>query len=408
MIFTTAEISTIKVKYKVIKSCLSEKGKRLWAAVEVNSYGRGGFNAVCLATGLSSATISKGLKELANDSFSEKDRIRKSGGGRKKLSQIQSNLVPDLEQLIEPTTRGDPESHLKWTCKSTRNLAKSLNQKGYRISHTTVASLLRKLNYSLQSNKKTLEGSSHADRDGQFNYINSSVTIMNNLKQPTISVDTKKKENIGNYKNNGREFCKKGNPLKVQGHDFPDKRLGKVVPYGIYDIGKNKGWVSVGISSDTAEFAVNSIRTWWYKMGLLLYPAAKELLITADCGGSNGYKVRLWKYELQRFATESDLRIHVRHFPPGTSKWNKIEHRLFSYISKNWRGQPLLTREIVVNLIGNTKTNKGLEVKAVLDKSNYIKGKKISKDEFNSIKIKGDEFHPEWNYTILPQKTLTL
>ena len=225
---------------------------------------------------------------------------------------------------------------------------------------------------------------------------------MQNMGQPTISVDAKKKENIGNYKNNGKELCKKKNPIKVNGHDFPNKRLGKVVPYGIYDIGKNKGWVSVGISSDTAEFAVNSIRTWWYKMGVFTYPKSKELLITADCGGSNGYRVRLWKYELQRFSNETGLKIHVRHFPPGTSKWNKIEHRLFSYISKNWRGKPLLTREIVVNLIGNTKTNKGLEVKAVLDKNEYMKGKKISKKNFDSIKIKKDEFHSEWNYSIIP------
>jgi len=406
MKFGKKELEIISHKYKAIKSCLTEKGRRLWTAAEALSYGHGGILLVNKATNVSSNTIRSGIKEIkSSEKINEEteSRIRKKGGGRKKISKNQKNIIKDLEELVDPTSRGDPESHLKWTSKSTRNLAKALNKKGYKISHATVATLLHDLDYSLQANKKTLEGSSHNDRDAQFRYINTSVTVMQKMGHPTISVDTKKKENIGNYKNNGKEFSKKKNPIKVNGHDFPDKRLGKVVPYGIYDIGKNKGWVSVGISSDTSEFAVNSIRAWWYKMGIFVYPKSKKLLITADCGGSNGYRVRLWKYELQRFSNETGLEIHVRHFPPGTSKWNKIEHRLFSYISKNWRGKPLLTREIVVNLIGNTKTNKGLEVKAVLDKNEYMKGKKISKKEFDNIQIKKDEFHPEWNYSILPK-----
>ena len=373
----------------------------MWVASEALSYGRGGILLVNKATDVSRTTIHKGIKEITGQ-ISKSDGVRKSGGGRKKTTEKQKNLLKDLEALVEPTSRGDPESPLKWSCKSTRNLADELQQQGYEVSHTTVANLLRELDYSLQANRKTLEGASHEDRDAQFHYINKSITDLQARQQPTVSVDTKKKENLGNYKNNGKEFAKKGNPVKVNGHDFPDKRLGKVVPYGVYDIGKNKGWVSVGISSDTAEFAVNSIKTWWYKMGTQVYPEATELLITADCGGSNEYRVRLWKYELQKLATETGLKIHVRHFPPGTSKWNKIEHKLFSYISINWRGKPLLTRETVVNLISNTKTKTGLKVKAVLDKNEYKKGKKVSKEQFACLNIKGDAFHPEWNYTISP------
>lgn len=283
-----------------------------------------------------------------------------------------------------------------------------MTRQGYKVGYRTTASLLHELEYSLQSNKKTLEGASHVDRNAQFGYINDSVIKLQKAGQPTISVDTKKKENIGNYKNNGQELCKKGKPIEVKGHDFIDKRLGKVVPYGVYDIGRNTGWVSVGVSADTAEFAVNSIRTWWYTMGVHSYGNIKEVLITADCGGSNGYRVRLWKYELQRLSDETGFAIHVRHFPPGTSKWNKIEHRLFSYISKNWRGRPLLTRETVVNLIASTRTNTGLEVKAVLDENEYIAGREISDDEIATLNIHGDEFHPEWNYTIRPRIPLEM
>jgi len=354
---------------------------------------------VCQATGLSNATIHKGLKELRDPTPPTDRRLRKAGGGRKKITEKNKEILGVLDSLVDPTARGDPESHLKWTSKSVRNLSKELSDKGFQVSFRTIASLLKELDYSLQSNKKTKEGRSHEDRDAQFQYINKSVTELQSREQPTISVDTKKKENIGEFKNNGREYSKKGKPIEVDSHDFPDKKLGKVVPYGIYDIGKNKGWVSVGISSDTAEFAVNAIRTWWYKMGKEAYSSpVTELLITADCGGSNGYRVRLWKLELQRFSNESGLKIHVRHFPPGTSKWNKIEHRLFSYISKNWRGKPLISRETVVNLIGNTKTQTGLRVMAVLDENEYEKGKEVVDEEMNALNIKGEAFHPEWNY----------
>ena len=400
---TPKEREVVTRKYEALNDCLTEKGKRLWAAAEALSYGHGGVSLVSQATHLARSTIHRGIKEIQRKKTLQKKGIRKSGGGRKKASQKQDKLLDALDALVEPTSKGDPESPLRWTSKSTRNLANELKKQGYKIGYRTIANLLHELEYSLQSNKKTLEGASHADRDAQFHYISDSVTKLQSDGQPTISVDTKKKENIGNYKNNGQELCKKAQPIEVKGHDFIDKRLGKVVPYGIYDIGKNKGWVSVGISADTAEFAVNSIRTWWYTMGTMSYPKAKELLITADCGGSNGYRVRLWKYELQQLSDETGLSIHVRHFPPGTSKWNKIEHRLFSYISKNWRGRPLLTRETVVNLIANTRTNKGLEVKAVLDENEYHVGRKISEKEITTLNISGDEFHPEWNYTVSPR-----
>ena len=382
---------------------MTEKGRRLWSAAEALSYGHGGVLLVSKATNISRTTIHQGIKEIQNDASPDKRGVRSCGGGRKNLMTLQPDLIEHLNALVEPTSRGDPESPLRWTCKSTRKLASELNLQGYPVSHMTVATLLQELDYSLQANKKTLEGSQHEDRDAQFNYINMSVLTLQKNGQPTISVDTKKKELIGEYKNHGKEFQKKGRPVKVNTHDFPDKRLGKVAPYGIYDIGKNKGWVSVGISADTAEFAVNSIRTWWYKMGISVYPSATELLITADCGGSNGNRVRLWKYELQKLADETTLKIHVRHFPPGTSKWNKIEHRLFSYITKNWRGRPLISRETVVNLIANTKTDTGLEVRATLDENEYIKGRKISDDDLASLNIRGDIFHPEWNYTLLPK-----
>ena len=403
MKITNELIDIVEKKFASISDCLTEKGRRLWSAAESLSYGHGGVLLVSKATNISRTTIYQGIKEIQADLYSGKQGSRTRGGGRKNIKLIQPNLVEKLNALVEPTSRGDPESPLRWTCKSTRKLANELKAKGCHVSHMTVATLLQELDYSLQANKKTLEGSQHEDRDEQFNYINTSVLKLQKEDQPTISVDTKKKELIGEYKNSGKEFEKKSHPVKVNTHDFPDKRLGKVAPYGIYDIGKNKGWVSVGISSDTAEFAVNSIRTWWYKMGISIYSSATELLITADCGGSNGNRVRLWKYELQKLADETNLKIHVRHFPPGTSKWNKIEHRLFSYITKNWRGRPLISRETVVNLIANTKTDTGLEVRATLDENEYKKGIKISDDELDSLNIKGDIFHPEWNYTLLPK-----
>jgi hypothetical protein len=400
---TDEHIDVVKQKFVAIADCLTEKGRRLWSAAEALSYGHGGVLLVSRATNISRTTIYQGIKEIQHGSLPSKRGVRLCGGGRKNLKTTQPDLVESLNSLVEPTSRGDPESPLRWTCKSTRKLAQELSVKGHHVSHMTVATLLRELDYSLQANKKTLEGSQHEDRDAQFNYINTSVLSLQKNNQPTISVDTKKKELIGEYKNQGKEFHKKGQPTKVNTLDFPDKRLGKVAPYGIYDIGQNKGWVSVGISADTAEFAVNSIRTWWYKMGSSVYSSATELLITADCGGSNGNRVRLWKYELQKLSDEINLKIHVRHFPPGTSKWNKIEHRLFSYITKNWRGRPLISRETVVNLIANTKTDAGLEVRATLDENAYQKGRKISNEELASLNVQGDIFHPEWNYTLSPR-----
>jgi len=402
MAISNEEISIVQSKYLAIKDCLSEKGKRIWAAVEAKAYGRGGVTLVCKATGMSTVTVCKGVKELKTGNFSD-GRIRKCGGGRKPITTKEPKLLGELDDLVDPHTKGDPENPLRWTSKSTRKLAQELCERGYNISHQTVGILLHELGYSLQANKKTLENSNHPDRDDQFNYINETVKQAHIDGNPTISVDTKKKENIGNYKNNGCEYAPKNGPIKVKGHDFIDKRLGKVVPYGVYDIGKNEGWVSVGISGDTAEFAVNTIRTWWYTLGAEKYKDADELIITADCGGSNGYRTRLWKFQLQKLANELGLQITIRHFPPGTSKWNKIEHRLFSYISKNWRGKPLISRETVVNLISNTKTTTGLKVSAVLDKNTYQTGIKISDKEMKNINMLGEIFHPEWNYKIKPK-----
>jgi len=401
MVIAQEKIFAVREKYSAIHDCLNEKGRRLWAAIEAQSYGYGGVALVCKAIGISNATVHKGLKELKNPIIM--NRVRKKGGGRKSAQDNQPGLLDALDKLVDPYAKGNPENPLKWTSKSVRNLTDALKAEGFNLSRTTTGNLLHELGYSLQANKKTLEGGSHSDRDAQFVYINDSVKSMHYVGQPAVSVDTKKKENIGNYKNNGREYCPKSSPVEVNGHDFPDIRLGKVVPYGIYDIGKNQGWVSVGISADTAKFAVNAIRTWWYTNGIKGYPDASELLITADSGGSNGYRTRLWKLELQKFATEARLNIHVRHFPPGTSKWNKIEHRLFSYISKNWRGKPLINYETVVNLIANTKTKKGLTVSAVLDKNHYESGIKVSDKEMTDVNIKGDKFHPEWNYSVMPK-----
>ena len=391
----------IRLKYQAVLPYLNERGRRLWAAAEAVSLERGGISLVCQATGLSSATVAKGIKEF-NDSSPTEDRVRRKGGGRKKAAVKQDGLVEAIDQLVDPTAKGDPECSLRWTSKSVRKIAGALKEMGYQASYRTVARILHDLGYSLQANRKSLEGTSHEDRDAQFNYINDTVLHLQNLNQPTISVDTKKKETLGQYKNAGQEYHQKGSPVKVNTHDFPDKKLGKVAPYGVYDIGRNKGWVTVGISADTAQFAVNTIRTWWYTMGTNAYPKASDLVITADCGGSNGYRVRLWKLELQTLADQTGLKIHVHYFPPGTSKWNKIEHRLFSYISKNWRGKPLVNHETVVNLISNTRTEQGLEVQAVLDSNNYKKGRKVTDAEMATVNIQGDSFHPEWNYTIRP------
>lgn len=394
-------IEGIGGKYKKISKYLSESGRRIWVATEANNIGWGGITIVFEGTGIDHKTIRKGLVEL-NVENGESKRIRKEGGGRKKLKDVNQKLLKDLDSLVDPATRGDPEYPLRWTSKSTYKLTKALRKKGHKISQRSVYNLLIFLGYTLQSNKKTQEGSNHPDRDKQFHYINKQVKAFQKNDCPTISVDTKKKENIGNYKNNGKEHNHKGKPEKVSTYDFIDKKLGKVAPYGVYDIGKNKGWVSVGISGDTAAFAVNSIRGWWYAMGKKLYQNSEKIFITADCGGSNGNRVRLWKIELQKLSNELNVEIHVSHFPPGTSKWNKIEHKMFSYISRNWRGRPLLSRETVVNLIANTRTNKGLEIKSMLDENNYEIGIKISDEELAEINLQKNKFHGEWNYKILP------
>lgn len=402
-------VEIIKDKFQTIAPHLSEKTQRIWAAIEAQSLGRGGITYVNQATGLSRTTIYEGIKESAKvpiqkDEKKTSQRIRRPGGGRKNVKELDPIILADIESLIEPMTRGDPESPLLWTCKSTTKIAEELQSMGHRVSQRTVCDLLSELGYSLQSNKKTKEGANHPDRNAQFLYISESVKKFLKKGQPVISVDTKKKELIGDFKNNGREWCKKGEPIEVNIHDFVDRELGKVVPYGIYDILTNRGWVNVGINHDTAEFAVESIRRWWYEMGVPLYSTATDILITADCGGSNGSRVRLWKFELQKLANELGIVVHVHHFPPGTSKWNKIEHRMFSHITQNWRGRPLRSREVVINLITNTRTKTGsLEVKAVLDENKYETGIKVTDEEFNSIMIGTSEFHGEWNYWINPK-----
>lgn len=394
---------SVKERYELLKNHFDEKGRRLWCASEAISLKRGGISAVARATGVSRTTISEGIKELKGDKvLPSEERIRRFGGGRKKAEEKDSSLISDLEKLLEPVTRGCPESPLRWTSKSTQKLANELNKDVYRVSDRLIARLLQKMNYSLQSNQKSNEGGNHPDRDAQFHFINDKTKDFQERKQPVISVDTKKKENIGNFKNNGREYHKKGEAPKVNVYDFLDKEKGKVSPYGIYDLNKNKGWVSIGISADTAKFAVNSIRSWWYKMGKATYPNANELYINSDGGGSNGWRTRLWKTELQELANELNITIHISHFPPGTSKWNKIEHRMFSFISKNWRGRPLIDRATVVNLIGNTTTKMGLKIRAELDENIYEKGIKISDEELAKINLQKEEFHGEWNYKIMP------
>ena len=400
----------IEIKYAALRNFLDEHTRRLWAAAEAQSLPYGGISAVSIATGLSRSTILSGMKELDKTQKSsepkENDRIRRPGGGRKSLTASDISLAHDLESLVEPLTRGDPESPLRWTCKSTRKLAEELNKNGHRIGDRKVADLLHDLHYSLQANVKTREGSHHQDRNAQFEYINNITTTFQNNLQPVISVDTKKKELIGAFKNNGLEWQPKGQPEEVQVHDFQDKELGKVTPYGVYDISKNEGWVTVGTDHDTSDFAIDTILGWWKRMGRRVYPCATSLLILADGGGSNGSRSRLWKMGVQRLANETCLQVTVCHFPPGTSKWNKIEHRLFSFITQNWRGRPLVSHEVIVNLIGSTTTKNGLHVKAKLSTKKYEIGIKVSDDEFASIKIKPKRFHGDWNYTILTNKNL--
>lgn len=396
------DLELIKKRYEALYPHLDERLRRLFAAAEAVVLGRGGISTVSKATGISRNAIARGIEEITAQPSLAKKQIRQKGGGRKRAIDKNPALKFDLESLIEPLTRGDPESSLRWTCKSLRNLADELKEKGHATSHRMVGELLKEMGYSLQANKKTLEGASHPDRNAQFENIYQSINLFQANNQPVISVDTKKKELVGPFKNNGREYRPKGQPEKVNVHDFKDPNLGKASPYGVYDLSQDSGWVSVGIDNDTSAFAVESIRQWWLTMGSKVYSDAKELLITADSGGSNGYRIRLWKVELQKFANETNLAISVRHFPPGTSKWNKIEHRLFSFISQNWRGRPLINHEVIVNLIAATKTKSGLEVKCQLDTNGYPKGTKISNKEMQALNIKRDEFHGEWNYTIGP------
>jgi len=391
-------------KFEVLARVLDERTRRLVAAAEAQVIGFGGVTAVARASGLSRGTVIRGIAELKTAPKPARgQRVRRQGAGRKRTVDRDATLKRDLEALVEPVTRGDPASPLRWTCKSVRQLASELQRLGHRTSHRMVAELLHQMDYSLQANRKTLEGSSHPDRDAQFHHISDKIREFQADHQPVLSVDTKKKELVGDFKNNGRELRPKGDPEKVRVHDFVIPELGRAAPYGVYDVTQNAGWVSVGVDHDTAAFAAQSIRRWWESMGNAAYPRAARLLITADSGGSNGARVRLWKLELQRLADDTGLQISICHLPPGTSKWNKIEHRLFSYISQNWRGKPLISHTVIVNLIATTTTKTGLRVRAELDTRKYPKGVKVSDQDMAAIRIERDKFHGEWNYTILPR-----
>jgi transposase len=397
----------IRARYRKMAPILDERQRRCFAGAEAAALGRGGQAAVARATGLSLPTVRAGLREVEQGAVAlAGGRIRRAGAGRPRTVDRDATLRSDLEALIEPTSRGDPESPLRWTCKSIRRLAEELTHKGHKTSHRMVAELLHEMGYSLQANRKVLEGSSHPDRNAQFEHLNGAVQLQLALGEPVISVDTKKKELVGLFKNGGKELRPKGKPEAVRVHDFLIPELGRVSPYGVYDLGKNEAWVSVGTDHDTSAFAVASIRRWWETMGKPLYPRATRLLITADAGGSNGYQVRLWKLELQKLADETGLEIAVCHFPPGTSKWNKIEHRLFSAISQNWRGKPLVSHEAIVNLIAATTTRTGLKVRAALDQKPYPPGVKVKDAEMETLHLRADAFHPEWNYSLLPRPSL--
>lgn len=401
-------VATIREKYLALLNDLDERGRRRWAATEAIAIGHGGITAVAHATGLSDRTIRNGIKELRSPSPLVSTRQRRVGGGRKRLEHHNQTLHRAVEELIEPTERGDPQSPLRWTCKSLTNLQSELREQGYRVGRTKLSKVLKELGYSLQGNRKTREGKDHPDRDEQFKHIAKRVKVYRNGRRPAISVDTKKKEVLGNKANKGREYCPKGEPIAVDTHDFPDKKLGKAVPYGVYDIAENEAGVSVGISSDTAEFAVEAIRRWWHELGLPRYDKSRRLLITADSGGSNGHRNRLWKLELQRLADETGLKIEVCHYPPGTSKWNKIEHRLFCHITRNWRGVPLETHQVVVNLVSSTRTEEGLEVHCWLDSKTYRTGRKVTNEEMSTVRLKRNAFHGDWNYEIQPHKESTI
>jgi hypothetical protein len=399
-------IKRIRRKFRALRPEMDERMRRQWAAAEARDLGWGGVTSVAQASGLSRTTITAGLRELdlpAPRRDIEALRVRRPGGGRKPLTQTDQQLMAALESLIDPLTRGDPQSPLRWTCKSTRHLAQELTRQDHPVSPRTVAALLRDAGYSLQANVKTREGARHPDRDAQFQYINGLVRRFEGRNQPAISVDTKKKELVGDFKNGGREWDRQGRPPEVRVHDFLDKTKGKAIPYGVYDILNNQGWVSVGIDHDTAQFAANSIRRWWQEMGRRRFPRATELLITADGGGSNSSRSRLWKVALQRLADDLDLRLEICHFPPGTSKWNKIEHRLFSFITQNWRGRPLVSHQAIVSLIAGTKTRTGLVVKAALDVNQYETKVKVTDEEMAKLRIKPCAFHGDWNYQLSPR-----
>jgi hypothetical protein len=399
-----AVIKAIEGKYTALLDDLDERGRRRWAAIEARALGRGGIAVVAQATGLSDRTIRTGLRELDDPDALGSGRQRHPGGGRKPHALTQPGLRAALDRLIEPTARGSPTNPLRWTIKSTHRLAQALGAQGFQVSATSVRRLLSAMGYSLQSNRKTREGAQHPDRDGQFRHIAARVAGRKRRGEPAISVDTKKKEVLGNHKNAGQTYRPKGRPEEVGTHDFPDPELGKAIPYGVYDIHADEAGVSVGISHDTAEFAVAAIRRWWRKLGRQRYGGAGRLLVTADSGGSNGARCRLWKVELQRFADETGLVVEVAHYPPGTSKWNKIEHRVFCHITRNWRGTPLETLAVVVQSIGATTTNTGLEVHAWIDGGTYEKGRKVSDDQLAQCNIKPVKYHGEWNYEIHPRK----
>jgi transposase len=397
---------SIRNRFNALSPHLNEKHRRLWCASEAKELGHGGINAVSAATGMSQKTIRSGLKDLSEPAQVEVEavRVRKPGGGRKKATEQNPELLVALEALLEPYTIGDPMRPLRWTSKSTQNLSDELRKQGHKVSARTVASLLKELGYGLQSNYKRNEGKGHPDRDAQFEYINTMAEAFQSRSSPVISVDAKKKELIGNFKNAGQEWQKQGAPLEVEAYDFIDLSKGKVTPYGVYDTTLNLGWVSVGTDNDTAQFAASSVSHWWSNMGEFAYPEARELLIFADGGGSNGSRNRLWKKSLQELSDREDLKIVVCHFPPGTSKWNKIEHRMFCHITQNWRGKPLISHEVVVSLIGATKTNTGLAIQAQLDETKYPKGLKVSDGEMESLNIETADFHGEWNYMISPRE----
>ena len=397
-------LAEVRQRFTVLEAVLDEKSRRLLVAAESKAWGAGGISAISKTTGVSRQVIRQGLRELEQSPTHPAGRIRRPGGGRKSAKQKDPTLMADLEKLVEPVTRGDPESWLRWTSKSVRRLAEELSGMGHEVSYPVVAELLHEMGYSLQANRKTKEGDSHPDRNAQFEHINARVQQYMDLRQPVISVDTKKKELVGDFKNGGQDWRPQGKPAKVRVHDFLIPELGRAAPYGIYDLAENTGWVSVGVDHDTASFAVATIRRWWHAMGQERYPQAKRLMITADGGGSNGSRLRLWKLELQTMADETGLAIAVSHFPPGTSKWNKIEHRLFSFISKNWRGQPLTSLQVIVSLIAGTTTRKGLKVHAEIDAHSYPAGIKVPDAEMDLINLRRDEFHGEWNYEILPRR----